>query len=301
MSDKLVVVRDSGSCELGTLKPYPAVLAGSNTTVNTSTNASGQVTYTVNASGGTDSYVTGISIDNTTGQVVLTRNNGLPNLTASITPNPVVVAGANVTVTPSTGANGVITYTVAASGGGGGTDSYVTGITIDSNGLVTLTRNNGLPNLTAQIQFPQVTEQPAPGLGARMGSTIITTSGQYATFDEYVSPMGGMTGSTGDSSFQVPFTGWYSISNRATMRKTQASVPTATVRVVKNGSPLATLGINFGNNYFPNMAINEQDEVEKEMLHLLNAGDIIAVESFNFAPGAEWIGETLNVRWHSAP
>lgn len=233
MADKLIVVKDSGACELATLKPYPDVAAGVNTTVSSSVSATGKVTWTVNASGGSD--------------------------------------------------------------------SYVTGITISPTGLVTLTRNNGLPNLTAQIQYPPITDTPVPGLGARMGSTTITTSGTNAVFDEYVSPMGGFNGSAGDASFNVPFTGWYVISNRATMLKTTANVPTATVRVVRNGSPLATLGINFGNNYFPFMAVNEQNEVEKSMIHLLNAGDLIAVESVNFAPGAEWIGDTFNIRWHSAP
>ena len=59
MADKLIVVKDTGSCELATLKPYPSVQSGANTTVTTSTSSTGQVTYTVNASGGTDSYVTG--------------------------------------------------------------------------------------------------------------------------------------------------------------------------------------------------------------------------------------------------
>ena len=300
MADKLVVVKGAGSCELATLKPYPTVQSGSNTTVTSSTSPSGQVVYTVNAAAGQDSYVTGISINNSTGLVTLTRNNGLPSLTANITPNPVVVAGANVTVTPSTGANGVITYTVAASGGGSTTDSYVTGVTISASGLVTLTRNNGLPNLTAQIQFPAHTTKAVPGIGARMGSTIITTAGSFAKFDEYVNPMGGFAGSVGASSFNVPVTGWYVLSNRATCRKQVSSSPACMIRIVRNGTPLPTLGINFGANYFPFSQVGEQNEVEKAMLHRLNAGDVIAVEAASMGYGAEWIGETFMCTWHSA-
>lgn len=301
MPDKLLLIKDTGACELATLKPYPAVASGTNTTVSTSTDATGKVTYTVNATQGTDSYVTGITIDNSTGVVTLTRNNGLPNLTANIVPNPVVVAGSNVTVTPTTGANGVITYTVAASGGATPVDSYVTGITISPAGLVTLTRNNGLPNLTAQIQYPAVTTLPVPGIGARMGSAVITTQGQFAVFDTFVNPMGGFNGSVGDTSFNVPETGWYYISHRGTARKKVATNPACMIRVVLNGSPLQTLGINFGVNYFPYVSVNEQVEVEKSMLHLLTAGDVIAVEAFALGAGAQWDGETFNVLWHSAP
>ena len=298
MADKLIVVKDTGSCELATLKPYPSVQSGANTTVTTSTSSTGQVTYTVNASGGTDSYVTGISIDNSTGVVTLTRNNGLPPLTANITPNPVVTAGANVTVTPTTGANGVITYTVAASGGGGSPDSYVTGITISPTGLVTLTRNNGLPNLTAQI--PQPTEIEVPLIGARMGSTTLTGAGATAIFDTYVKGKGGFTETVGTTQFVIPHTGWYDISHRATARKQVSAPPACNIRVIANGSPLATLGINFGVNYFPFMAVGEQNEVEKSMCHLLNAGDVIEVEASSMGAGAEWIGETFKILWHSA-
>jgi len=301
MVDKLVVVKDNDTCELATLKPYPAVALGTNTTVSTSTDATGKVTYTVNATQSPDSYVTGVTIDNSTGVVTLTRNNGLPNLTSNIVPNPVVVEGSNVTVTPTTGANGVITYTVSASGGATPVDSYVTGVTISPTGLVTLTRNNGLPNLTAQIQYPAVTTLPVPGIGARMGSTTITAQGEFAVFDTFVNPMGGFNGAVGDTSFNVPATGWYYISHRGTARKTVAANPACNIRVVLNGAPLATLGINFGVNYFPNIAVGEQVEVEKSMLHLLTAGDVIAVESATLAAGAQWIGETFNVLWHSAP
>lgn len=233
MADKLVVVKDNGTCELATLKPYPAVASGTNTTVSTSTDAAGKVTYTVNSAAGQD--------------------------------------------------------------------SYVTGITISPTGLVTLTRNNGLPNLTAQIQYPAVTTLPVPGIGARMGSTTITAQGQFAVFDTFVNPMGGFNGSVGDTSFSVPATGWYYISHRGTTRKTVATNPACNIRVVLNGSPLATLGINYGVNYFPYVAVNELVEVEKSMLHLLTAGDVIAVEAATLAAGAEWIGETFNVLWHSAP
>lgn len=297
MADRLIVVKDTGSCELATLKPYPSVQSGANTTVTSTTTSSGQVVYTVNASQGQDSYVTGISINNATGVVTLTRNNGLPNLTATLTPNPVVVAGANVTVTPTTGANGVITYTVAASGGSA-VDSYVTGITISPTGLVTLTRNNGLPNLTAQI--PQPTELEVPLIGARMGSTTLTAAGSKAIFDTYVNGKGGFTETVGATQFVVPHTGWYDISHRATARKQVPSSPACSIRVIANGAPLQTLGINFGTNYFPSMSVGEQSEVEKSMCHLLNAGDIIEVEANAMGAGAEWIGETFKILWHSA-
>ena len=305
MPDKLLLIKDTGACELATLKPYPAVTSGTNTTVSTSTDATGKVTYTVNATQGTDSYVTGITIDNSTGVVTLTRNNGLPNLTANIVPNPVVVAGSNVTVTPTTGANGVITYTVAASGGATPVDSYVTDITISPAGLVTLTRNNGLPNLTAQIDFPEPTEMVFPMAGYRTaftgnaGSPPPFTSNGYVPFNEFINETGGFPTTLGLTAIPVPKTGWYRIDHRATMRYT-GSPPTATCRVVKGTTPLQTLGINFGSNYFPFMAVNEQAEVEKSMYHYLVAGDIIRVETTNMGSGAQLIGETLLLKWESA-
>jgi len=237
MADKLVVVKDNGICELATLKPYPAVASGTNTTVSTSTDATGKVTYTVAASGGSD--------------------------------------------------------------------SYVTGVTISPAGLVTLTRNNGLPNLTAQIDFPEPTEMVFPMAGYRTAfiggasSPPPFTSNGYVPFNEFINETGGFPTTLGLTDIPVPKTGWYRIDHRATMRYT-GSPPTAACRVVKGTTPLETLGINFGHNYFPYMSVNEQAEVEKSMYHYLVAGDIIRVETTNMGSGAELIGETLLLKWESA-
>ena len=53
MAQKLVVYDDTTqTCGHATLTPYPAVVAGTNTTVTSSTGSDGKVTYTVNAAGG---------------------------------------------------------------------------------------------------------------------------------------------------------------------------------------------------------------------------------------------------------
>ena len=50
MSNKLIVVRDSGACELGVLKPYPIVQGSGENSVTSATNSAGATVYTVNSS-----------------------------------------------------------------------------------------------------------------------------------------------------------------------------------------------------------------------------------------------------------
>jgi hypothetical protein len=69
---------------------------------------------------------------------------------------------------------------------------------------------------------------------------------------------------------------------------------------LRNGTPVPTLGINFGVNYFPFMAVGEQREVIKSINYPLNAGDILTVESSNFGDGGVWGAETFNVNFESA-
>ena len=50
MADKLVVVKDNGTCELATLKPYPIVIGTNEVAVTSSTTSTGAVQYVVSAS-----------------------------------------------------------------------------------------------------------------------------------------------------------------------------------------------------------------------------------------------------------
>ena len=50
MADKLVIVKDNGTCELATLKPYPIVIGTNEVTVTSSTTSTGAVQYVVSAS-----------------------------------------------------------------------------------------------------------------------------------------------------------------------------------------------------------------------------------------------------------
>lgn len=59
-------------------------------------------------------------------------------------------------------------------------DGYVTAISINNSGMVTLTRNNGLPQLTAQIVFPAVAAPSITNLGSSVnnetGEVTVTSS-----------------------------------------------------------------------------------------------------------------------------
>ncbi len=50
MPDKLIAVKDNGTCELATLKPYPIVIGTDEVTVTSSTTSTGAVQYVVSAS-----------------------------------------------------------------------------------------------------------------------------------------------------------------------------------------------------------------------------------------------------------
>ena len=163
------------------LPQLPIVAAGTGISVA----ASGGLpnTYTVTATGGgggTDGVVDDASFADRV--LTLTRTNGLADLTATL-PNsvitsqiaswarvnnptgqiadvfipatiardselPVVAAGTGISVVPT----GTLptTYTVTATGGGGGSDGVVDGASFAGR-VLTLTRSNGLANLTATL------------------------------------------------------------------------------------------------------------------------------------------------------
>ena len=57
MADKLIIVKDTGSCELAALRPYPVVQGANEVNVTSSVNSSGATVYTVAA---TPSQVTNV-------------------------------------------------------------------------------------------------------------------------------------------------------------------------------------------------------------------------------------------------
>ena len=130
--------------------------------------------------------------------------------------------------------------------------------------------------------------------------SISSTSNTVATFDTFVYGFGGFPTTAGISQITVPATGVYHFENRATCKKNVAGAVGGLVRVLRNGTPIPTLGINFGTNYFPFLAVGEQREVVKSINYPLNAGDIITVESINFGDGGEWMAETFNMEFVTA-
>lgn len=138
-----------------------------------------------------------------------------------------------------------------------------------------------------------------PLIGARAGTINSTASNLQAVFDTFINQQ--LFGTTAPANkFVVPATGWYYISNRATCKKNVAGSPACRIDVLSNGSALATLGINFGVNYFPFTDVGEQIEVEKSMSHFLTAGSEITVESGTMGAGAEWMADTINIIWVTA-
>lgn len=130
--------------------------------------------------------------------------------------------------------------------------------------------------------------------------SINSTTNTTATFDTFVYGYGGFTNTAGVSQIVVPATAVYKIENRATAKKNVATAVGGLVRVLRNGQPVPTIGINFGTNYFPFLAVGEQREVFKSVNYPLNAGDIITVESTNFGDGGEWMAEMININFSTA-
>ena len=130
--------------------------------------------------------------------------------------------------------------------------------------------------------------------------SISSTTNTTASFDTFVYGFAGFPTTAGVSQIVIPATGAYKFENRATAKKNVAGTTGGLVRVLKNGTPIPTLGINFGVNYFPFLAVGEQREVVKSVNYPANAGDIITVESINFGDGGEWMAETLNINFATA-
>jgi len=130
--------------------------------------------------------------------------------------------------------------------------------------------------------------------------SINSTVNTVAQYDTFVYGFGGFPTAAGISRVTVPVTGVYRLENRATSKKNNATASDGLIRVLRKGIPVPTLGINFGVNYFPFMAVGEQREVIKSVNYPLNAGDILTVESINFGDGGEWMAETFNVNFESA-
>lgn len=245
-----------------------------------------------------------IAIDDSGTQTTITLSDGTvisgpeidkDDYVASFTPSKNAAGENALTITMKSGATHQVTLPAAAVV----TDSYVIDMKIE-NGQVVLTRNNGLPPLVADL--PKATSVVLPLLGARAGS--ISTVGQNITaaFTTFINAAGGFSNVLGTQSWPAPERGWHYFTNRATCRKLDASATgNSEVGVFKNGAPLATLGINFGKNYLPFRAVGEQVEVEKGMSHFLEVGDVIEVRSTNFTSNVEWMADTLNVLFQTAP
>lgn len=186
-------------------------------------------------------------------------------------------------------------------------DTYITGLTIDANGLVTATRNNGLPSLTAQIQFPEPTTMTFPMIGLRgsytggaTDSPPVTTSNTKLHFNMFINATGGFSNTLNQTDIIIPKTGWYRLDHRCTAIYTSATPPQkCRTDVILNGVRMDTLGINFGTNFFPDVNPLDQQEAEKSMYHYCSQGDVITVETGEMSPGAEIIGETLLIKWES--
>ena len=97
MADKLIVVKDSGTCELATLKAYPVVQGASGTNVTSSVNSNGATVYTVAAS---PSSVTNI----VSGHRIATHTSGTGVATdINETVTSLVVSGSGFTYTNEVG------------------------------------------------------------------------------------------------------------------------------------------------------------------------------------------------------
>lgn len=254
----------------------------------------------------TDLHVTGIDDSGTSTIITLSDGSTISgpeidkdDYVASVTAST-NAAGDNVlTLTMNSGTTHVVTLPKGVS-----VDNYVTGLSINNTGLVTLNRNNGLPDLTAQIIFPKPEEMVFPmatyrgGFGTPTTNPVFTGNGKLY-FSEWINQSGFFPETLGITDIPIPRSGWYRIDHRCTARWTGGSPPTGRCGVFKNGTSVNGLSINLGTNYFPFMTQNEQREIPKAVHAYFNAGDLITVETSNMGAGAEIIGETLMIQFVS--
>ena len=100
-------------------------------------------------------------------KVIVRKSDGSCEL-AEINKNPVVDAGANITVTASTpdATTGLVTYTVAGqAGGAGGSTSTLTGVSATGNAIGT--HNSGAPGAVDAVIKETVTSVAVQGAGIR--------------------------------------------------------------------------------------------------------------------------------------
>ncbi|MFV0512484.1 MAG: tail fiber domain-containing protein [Jhaorihella sp.] len=131
-------------------------VSGTTLTITESNGATWNVTLP--SGGGTDTYTTAASIAG--GNLILTRNNGLPPLTVALPVDPdsyvtgMSLSGDELTLTRNNGLPD-LAVTLPSGGGADGND-YVDGVSI-SGGVLTLTRTGSLPDLTATLPADQNT------------------------------------------------------------------------------------------------------------------------------------------------
>ena len=246
----------------------------------------------------TDLHVT--AIDDTGVNTVITLSDGTTISGPEIDKDDYVVnfvqSGGVLTITMKSGATYSVTLPATQ-------DNYLTNLTIDANGLITATRNNGLPNLTVQIPKPETLKFPMAtyrgAYGAPTTDPVFTGNGKLY-FSEWVNQSGDFPETVGITDIPIPYTGWYRVDHRCTVRWTGSSAPTGRGGVFVNQTTAVNgLNINMGTNYFPFMSKNEQREIPKAVHVHFNAGDIISVQTSSMGAGAEVIGETLMIKFES--
>ena len=173
---------------------YVPTLNNSNTQILSRNTATGQVEYTnLSAFTSLDTYVTGFTYNPATNVFTIKQNQGQPDLTAAIGAVSGLTINGNLTVTGNTYLGPTTASTIDAStiySGGtnllsiiDGRDTYVTGFTYNpANNTFTINRNQGEPDLTAQIS--SVTGLTISTLGANRvvyttGSGTLTTESGF--------------------------------------------------------------------------------------------------------------------------
>ncbi|MFI0401044.1 MAG: hypothetical protein ACH34X_18325, partial [Thiolinea sp.] len=137
-----------------------------------------------------------------------------------------------------------------------------------------------------------------PSLTARF-TGVHTTEGQAIVFSQFVE--GELfTTTTGEDTIIPPAAGRYYVEVIATARHTVAGAPALLLNTLLDGATIPLLGFNFGVNYFPYMAANQQDDKTKARTMRLSTSNKITVVPTDLAAGAEVIGVTVNLTWISA-
>ena len=137
-----------------------------------------------------------------------------------------------------------------------------------------------------------------PSLTARFDG-VHTTEGQAVVFSQFVE--GELfTTTTGEDTIIPPAAGRYNVEVIATARHRTAGAPALLLNTLLNGATIPLLGFNFGVNYFPYMAVGQQDDKTKARTMRLSTSDQITVVPTDLAAGAEVIGVTVNLTWISA-